>query len=718
MDTGTSARLRPTGALVVAACATALLVSALLDARSPVASVPDAAATGWSTALTGLLLAVPGALVQAQGPRTPRGRAHPVAVVLLAGGLLWALDGVASSWLLHTLTAGDGTGATAAFWVYNRLGASLLLPLPLVLLLVHDGALPRGRAWRPAVLVSLASTALLPLVVLGVPSGVVGQSPVPGVDLDPVPLPVPEAVWAPLWALARALTPLSLLVPFALLVARSRGPAGPARDRSRWMLWSALVAVLTMLSVWSLPAAVSSAALTLSCGVVAASCAVALVRPDLVDVDRLLGGTVVWALVAGAVLVVDVVLVAAASELLGRGLSERQAALGAVLLVTAVYGPLRERVWSGVRRLVLGEREHPWQALSSLAQALERSGSVREQLQALAASVAHAFRVDDVVVEVERADGGSLVAVHGCPLEPGARRELPLTYRGQPLGRLLLPAGPGGGVGRSRLSRRDERLLGDLVRQAALAARAEALAEDLQASRARILAVREEDRRRVRRDLHDGLGPVLGAAVMAVDTVRNLAPDLPEPAQRVLGQVRDDVREALGEVRRLVHDLRPPALDDLGLVGALRQHAERLGVTGLDVRVEASPDLDAAALPAAVEVAAYRIAGEALTNAARHARATRCAARLSRRGSALEVVVEDDGGGIDPTAPAGVGLASLRERARELGGACSVACPPGGGTRVEALLPLPAAEPAAEPLPDPPMGTAANTAVPQQVARA
>ncbi|PWJ56346.1 Histidine kinase-, DNA gyrase B-, and HSP90-like ATPase [Quadrisphaera granulorum] len=699
------APVRPSGALVVAACAAALVISAVLDALSPTSSVPDAASTGWSTALTGLLLAVPGAVVQALGPRTTtrgRDRAHPVAVVLLLGGLLWAVDGVSASWLLHALTAGDGTGATAAFWSYNRLGAWLLLPLPLVLLLVHDGALPRGRVWRPAALVGLASTALLPVVVLGVPSSVVGQPPVPGVDLDPVPVPLPEPVWEAVWVLARALVPVSLLVPFALLVARSRGPAGPARDRSRWMLWSALVALLTMLTVWALPDGFTSAALTVSCAVVAASCAVALVRPDLVDVDRLLGGTLVWALVAGSVLVVDVVLVAAASALLGGALPEREAALVAVLLVTAVYGPLRERVWSAVRRLVLGDRDDPWHALSSLAQALERSGSAREQLLVVAESVAHAFRVDDVVVEVDRADGGSLVAVHGRHLEPDARRELPLVYRGEPLGRLLLPAGPGCGTGRSRLSRRDERLLGDLVRQAALAARAEALAEDLQASRARILAVREEDRRRVRRDLHDGLGPVLGAAVMAVDTVRNLAPDLPEPAQRMLGRVRDDVQEALAEVRRLVHELRPPALDDLGLVGALRQHADRLGVAGLDVSVRAAADLEAASLPAAVEVAAYRIAGEAVTNAARHARATRCSVHLGRRGSALEVVVDDDGRGIDPAAPAGVGLASLKERARELGGSCTVTCPPGGGTRVEALLPLTAIEPA----------------VPQQVARA
>ncbi len=144
---------------------------------------------------------------------------------------------------------------------------------------------------------------------------------------------------------------------------------------------------------------------------------------------------------------------------------------------------------------------------------------------------------------------------------------------------------------------------------------------------------------------------------------------------------------ALADVRRLVHDLRPPALDDLGLVGAVRQQAERVLAPRVAPEVVAGPGT--ADLPAAVEVAAYRIASEALANVAKHASARSCRVELERAaGGALVVTVADDGRGIAPGAPAGVGLVSLRERAAELGGRCTVECPATGGTVVRAELPV------------------------------
>jgi signal transduction histidine kinase len=141
----------------------------------------------------------------------------------------------------------------------------------------------------------------------------------------------------------------------------------------------------------------------------------------------------------------------------------------------------------------------------------------------------------------------------------------------------------------------------------------------------------------------------------------------------------------VADVRRLVHDLRPPALDDRGLVGALQQQAEELSTDGLSVTVVAE---DLGALPAAVEVAAYRIAGEGLTNVVRHAAARACVVRLAVEDGDLVVEVADDGTGIAPDAEAGVGLVSLRERAAELGGRSEVTCPATGGTVVRARLPL------------------------------
>jgi signal transduction histidine kinase len=252
---------------------------------------------------------------------------------------------------------------------------------------------------------------------------------------------------------------------------------------------------------------------------------------------------------------------------------------------------------------------------------------------------------------------------------------------------------PARGATGARLSGRDQRLLTDLVRQTAAAARATHLADQLQAGREQLVVAREEERRRLRRDLHDGLGPALGAVVLRVGTARNLAAaGAVAEADALLRDVSADVSGALDDVRRLVHDLRPPALDDVGLLGAVRQQAARLSGTEGAPTLRVDADGDLATLPAAVEVAAYRIASEALHNVVRHSGARTCTLVLARRVDRLEITVTDDGTGIAADAVAGVGLQSLRERAAELGGTCHVTCPGTGGTQVRAVLPLRSAE--------------------------
>ena len=172
---------------------------------------------------------------------------------------------------------------------------------------------------------------------------------------------------------------------------------------------------------------------------------------------------------------------------------------------------------------------------------------------------------------------------------------------------------------------------------------------------------------------------------LRIETARNLAKSAPTESDRMLEQATTEVAAALAEVRRLVHDLRPPALDELGLVRAIEQQAERFRLGGLAVSVDADA---LGPLPAGVEVAAYRIASEALTNVAKHAAASRCDIAVRLDGSTLELSVSDDGIGIGEDVTAGVGTLSVRERAAELGGVCSGTCPEGGGTVVRVRLPL------------------------------
>jgi signal transduction histidine kinase len=273
---------------------------------------------------------------------------------------------------------------------------------------------------------------------------------------------------------------------------------------------------------------------------------------------------------------------------------------------------------------------------------------------------------------------------------------LPLVYQGAWIGQMVLgPRAPG-----EPFTSADRRLLDDLSHQVAVAARAvrltaelQRVARDLQQSRERLVVAREEERRRLRRDLHDGLGPTLAALALSASTIPDMIPTNPIAAGSLARQLEADIRATVGEIRRLIHDLRPPALDELGLTGAIRDRASQLasrpesGATrGPRVRVEAPEKLPP--LPAAVEVAAYRIVEEALTNAVRHAQAHLCIIRLSLA-VALELTIIDDGAGLPPDYQAGVGLRSMRERAEELGGEVRVEPQPRGGTRVWARLPIP-----------------------------
>jgi signal transduction histidine kinase len=214
------------------------------------------------------------------------------------------------------------------------------------------------------------------------------------------------------------------------------------------------------------------------------------------------------------------------------------------------------------------------------------------------------------------------------------------------------------------------------------------LSAELQRSRERLVTAREEERRRLRRDLHDELAPTLAALALNAATARDRTTHDPA-TNALLHDLYSGLRAAVGDIRRLVYELRPPALDELGLVAALRERAAQFSAAAdghpLHVAVDAPEHLPL--LPAAVEVAAYRIVQEALMNVVRHARAHACTVRLVLS-DGLHLEITDDGVGLPLTYRAGVGLRSMRERAVELGGRCTIDPLDGRGTRVHACLPV------------------------------
>jgi signal transduction histidine kinase len=213
------------------------------------------------------------------------------------------------------------------------------------------------------------------------------------------------------------------------------------------------------------------------------------------------------------------------------------------------------------------------------------------------------------------------------------------------------------------------------------------LNRELQLSRQKIVTAREEERRRLRRDLHDGLGPTLAAQMFRVGAAQGLLQKNPEKTAKILDDLQNGIEGTLGTIRQLVYELRPPLLDQFGLIGSVNDFVSRL-----DNRVEINLDLPAQlpALTAAVEVAAFRIMHTSLDNVTKHAKATRCDARLAVTNGNLTIDIIDNGIGISDDYKAGVGLTSMRERAEELGGTFAVTRNKPQGTHLSVSIPLPA----------------------------
>ena len=347
-------------------------------------------------------------------------------------------------------------------------------------------------------------------------------------------------------------------------------------------------------------------------------------------------------------------------------------------VVAVSFAPLRDAVQATANRLVYGQWSQPGVVLAATARRLGDASDVPGLLQELVEDVGEALDLSFVAIT---APDGRRLAQHG-PAQgedpPEELDELSMSSYGQPVGVLSWARRP--------LREADLRLLTDLARQLGTVVHAAGLLDAVRASRERLVVAREEERRRLRRDLHDGLGPALAGLALRVDTVRNELRD--ERADPYLLALRGDIQATVLDVRRLVEGLRPAALDDLGVAEAVRQ----LGtLTDLPVSVEAD---DLPRLPAATEVAAYRIVQEALTNASRHARARAACVRLRLHADELVVEVADDGSGVVAPRTDGVGLGSMRSRAEEIGGSFELLASPGQGTRVLARLPLEPGAPA------------------------
>ncbi len=606
-----------------------------------------------SNLLIGTSFGLCGALISWYRPGHPVGWLYAVggnlqlgtAFGLPAGVVLY--DDGAPRWLVQTLI-------TSANWTWS---VHIGLVLPLSLLLLPDGRLP-SRAWRPVAAV-VALTAPLFLLEVGTGAGVGPPATRAGLPGSAWTLPQ-SGGWATLWTISELRLLAAILVGIVSLGVRYRRGSEQVRRQLLWLAGAAAV-ILVAVAPWSLVAGTPIAVL-FTIPLLPAAISVAVLRYGLLDIRVVLARGVVYAVLSALVL--------AGYALLALALS----GVASALLIALLALPLRTWVQHGVHRLLYGERD-PLRVASRVGERLtDLGGSLAEVRSALGLPFVAVAAGEDVVAAAGTSGDARQVRRplgEGCELVLGLRR------------------------GQGALTAGDVRVLRLLSGPLAVAVHATLASAQLQRSREGLVAAREEERLRLRRDLHDGLGPLLTGVALSADAAANLRACAPAESDALLDTIRSDVRAAIGEVRRVVDDLRPPALADLGLAGALQARAaqtvRRADGGPLVVTVDAE---GLHALPPAIEVAAYRIATEALNNAVRHSTASAVSLRL-RHDRDLLVEVLDDGAAGAPGAgnlpaadwAAGVGITAMRERAAELGGACDVG-PSASGGAVRARLPL------------------------------
>jgi len=587
-----------------------------------------------------------------------------VALAVAVLGLVWAVSGLAMALLSRATVSAVALTVAGA----GTLAATITQAMTTQAMTTQTTGAPGLTRF-----LLVASWALaMPLAVTAYPA-LQWRHPVDAVALTTV---VGAGILATLQPQSQPVLDATGVVLGSVLVVHTwwRLERAPRRARSA-LAWLAVVgtgaALIGLVVGFLTPTPAGAVVATLAAALVGPAMLVGATRPDVVDVRVVVVQLVVVTAVLIGYIALFTLLASLLEVILGRPAAVAELAVAGAL-ATLPLPALRTALRGVVDELLFGLRADPLDAATHVA-----GSDVGDPVLALRA-VREALDLPYAVLRV----AGESVASSGRSAT--STTTLPLTLGADVVGELEVGLRPG----EVSLSGDDRNVLALVAPLLALTARSAALAAALQESREQSVTAIEEERRRLRRDLHDGLGPRLSGIAFTADAARNSVRTDPDAAEALLAQLRAETSTAIDEIRGLVYAMRPPALDELGLVRAIRQQALALRTpegTPLRLTVQAPPTLPP--LTAAVEVAAYRIVVEALTNAARHSGSDTVTAALSADAGALTIEVHDRGAKRQGRWKAGVGMSSMRERAAEIGGSIEVG-PGDTGGRVRARLPL------------------------------
>lgn len=476
---------------------------------------------------------------------------------------------------------------------------------------------------------------------------------------------------------------------------RYRNIASPTlRQQTKWVVFGISLAVLGYFLV-ALPAAFGFIPLEVGTAyglfavtgmmlfflLIPLSIGVAILRFRLWDIDPIINRTLVYGALSSLTILFYVLTVGFFASYFRNSQTNIIISFIATGIIAILFEPLRQQLQRGVNRLMYGERDDPATVLTRLSQHLDSALAPDSVLQTIVETLTQTLKLPYAAISLFGDEKPRFASSPSLPLSESLH--LPLTYQTERIGELTLAPRAAG----ESFSPADMKLIHLIAQQAGVAAYTLRLNNDLQRSRERLVTAQEEERRRLRRDLHDGVGPTLASLSQRIDTASEFVESDPEKSKQLLKDLKGQVKETVAEIRRLVYALRPPVLDEFGLVSAIREHtAPYSGPNSLQITFDIAEPLPT--LPAAVEVAAYRIVLEAFTNLVRHANATTCQIQIKIEEGTLMLIVADNGKGLPKGNRAGVGFTSMRERAEELGGECLIENNTAGGVTVRARLPL------------------------------